>query len=48
MSNRGWVIATLIMLALGVYFISNHHPRGEAAGLTISEEIERSNGDNEK
>jgi hypothetical protein len=40
MSNRGWIITTLLMLTLGVYFIAYHHPRDEAAGLTISNETE--------
>jgi hypothetical protein len=33
------------MLALGVYFIANHHPREQADGLT---EIDSPNGNNEK
>jgi hypothetical protein len=40
MSNRAWMIATAMMLALGVYFIADHHPRDQAAGLTITTETE--------
>jgi hypothetical protein len=48
MSNKGWIIATLLMIGLGEYFIANRHPRDQAAGLTISSEIDGPHGDNEK
>jgi hypothetical protein len=48
MSHRGLIMATLLMLGLGVYFIANHHPREQADGLTISTEVDSPNVNNEK
>ncbi len=49
MSNVSWAIATLVALALGVFFIVNHHHRDQADGLAIlSNEIEPPVGDAEK
>jgi hypothetical protein len=36
MSNRGWKIASLVMLACGAYFIVDHHPRNQSGDFPFS------------
>ena len=40
MSDRGWVIATLIMLAAAAYFIVNGHSEEPAENMPDAIEVE--------
>jgi hypothetical protein len=47
MSNRGWKIASLVMLACGAYFIVDHLPRNQTGNFPSRNQTESPDGDNE-
>jgi hypothetical protein len=45
MSNRGWIIASLLMLACGAYFIVDHLPRNQPGISPSRNQTESPDGD---